>query len=154
MSQPGDASKMLLGLAADDEFAARSLLPVEGVTDGVLGFHCQQAVEKALKSVLARRDVEFPYTHDLDGLLRLCQKSEIEVPQDLAGVGRLSVFGVRLRYGARATTSLDRAQALSWAASAVQWAQQQVGVQESAQPAAEAEGREAGPDAPHPGARE
>ena len=124
---------MLLGLAADDEFAARALLPVEGVTDGVLGFHCQQAVEKALKSVLARRDVEFPYTHDLDGLLRLCQENEIEVPQDLAGVGRLSVFGVQLRYGASAKTSLDRDKALLWAASAVRWAQQQTEVQEPAQ---------------------
>jgi len=26
---------------------ARSLLPIEGVTDAGLGFHCQQAVEKS-----------------------------------------------------------------------------------------------------------
>ena len=40
------------GEAIDDEFAARSLLPVEGVTDAILGFHTQQAVEKATKAVL------------------------------------------------------------------------------------------------------
>ena len=34
MSDPANAPKVLLGLAADDEFAARSLLPIEGVTDG------------------------------------------------------------------------------------------------------------------------
>jgi HEPN domain-containing protein len=138
MSKSVDTSKVLLGLAADDEFAARSLLPVEGVTDGVLGFHSQQAVEKALKAVLARKDVEFPYSHDLDGLIRLCQKNRVEVPEDLSGVGRLSVFGVRLRYGTSAATRLDRDQALRWAASAVEWARQQIEPKERSE--------DAGPD--------
>jgi hypothetical protein len=39
MSEPADAPSVLLELATADEFAARSLLPVEGITDGVLGFH-------------------------------------------------------------------------------------------------------------------
>jgi HEPN domain-containing protein len=64
MSEPADAPSVLLDLATADEFAARSLLPVEGITDGVLGFHTQQAVEKALKAVLAVNGVEFPYSHD------------------------------------------------------------------------------------------
>jgi HEPN domain-containing protein len=67
MSDPADLPRLLLGLARDDEFAARSLLPVEGVADSILGFHAQQAVEKSLKAALAYRGVEFPYTHDLDG---------------------------------------------------------------------------------------
>ena len=46
MSESADTSSVLLRLAAEDEFAARSLLPIEGVTDGMLGFHGQQAVEK------------------------------------------------------------------------------------------------------------
>jgi HEPN domain-containing protein len=32
----------------------------------IVGFHCQQAVEKALKAVLAERGADFPYTHDVD----------------------------------------------------------------------------------------
>jgi hypothetical protein len=50
--EPADVPSVLLDLATADEFAARSLLPIEGITDGVLGFHTQQAVERALKAVL------------------------------------------------------------------------------------------------------
>lgn len=122
MSESTDVSRVLLDLAAGDELAARSLLPVEGVTDAVLGFHAQQAVEKSLKAMLALSDVEFPFTHDLEGLLRLCQKNGIDVPKNLSEVDRLSVFAVRLRYDASPTAHLDRAQALKWAAAAVAWA--------------------------------
>ena len=38
MSDPADLPRLLLGLARDDEFAARSLLPVAGVADSILGF--------------------------------------------------------------------------------------------------------------------
>ncbi len=83
-----------------------------------------------MKAVLALRGVDYPFSHDLDGLIQLCRKHEIEVPEDLAGVGRLSVFGVALRYGSRVTVDLDRSQALRWAAGAAGWARQLI---ESAQ---------------------
>ena len=119
---------MLLGLAADDELIARSLLSVQGVTDAGVGFHTQhpeghrQDVEKSLKALLALDGVQFPFTHDLNGLLGLCEKTGIEVPHELAGVGVLSVFAVRLRYDASPAAHLDREQALTWAASALTWA--------------------------------
>ncbi len=122
MPDPADIPRVLLGLARDDEFAARALLPVEGVTDAILGFHAQQAVEKSLKAVLALRGVEFPYTHDLDGLLELCEKNGLEVPEALSNVDRLSPYGVQLRYGSISPGDLDRDEALRWAASAVEWA--------------------------------
>jgi HEPN domain-containing protein len=123
MSDPDDIPRVLLGLARDDRLAANALLPVEGVTDAILGFHAQQAVEKALKAVLALREVDFPFTHDLDGLLELCRENGIDVPGELSEVDRLSPFGVQLRYGASTPSGLDRDQALDWAASAVEWAQ-------------------------------
>ena len=72
--------------------------------------------------MLAIKGVEYPYSHDLDGLIRLCEKNGIEMPDDLSGVGRLSVFGVRLRYDASPAARLDRDKALAWAAAAVAWA--------------------------------
>jgi HEPN domain-containing protein len=123
MSDPDDIPRALLGLARDDRLAAKALLPVEGVTDAILGFHAQQAVEKSLKAVLALREVEFPFTHDLDGLLELCQENDIDMPGELSEVDRLSPYGVQLRYGASTPGGLDRDQALRWAASAVEWAQ-------------------------------
>jgi HEPN domain-containing protein len=60
MSQPADIPRVLLDRAVEDELVARSLLPIEGVTDAGVGFHVQQAVEKSLKAVLAFKGVEFP----------------------------------------------------------------------------------------------
>jgi HEPN domain-containing protein len=122
MAGPDDLPKVLLDLAGEDELVAKSLLPLEGVTDRPLGFHAQQAVEKALKAVLAINGVEFPYSHDLNGLLGLCRKHKIDVPEDLSEVGRLSVFAVRLRYDAGPAAHLERDRALKWAAIAVAWA--------------------------------
>ena len=98
-----------------------------GVTDAILGFHTRQVVEKATKAVLEHGGVEYPYSHDLDGLFELCQENNIEVPDTLFGAGRLSVFGVRLRYRTSPETHLDRDQALRWAAAAIAWAQDIVG---------------------------
>ena len=112
----------MLGLARDDEVAARALLPLNGVADSIVGFHCQQAVEKALKSALASRDVEFPHTHDLAGLTQLCRRSGMDVPQDLEAAHSLAPYGVQMRYDSARGGPLDREQALRWAAAAVEWA--------------------------------
>lgn len=69
---------------------ARSLLPVEGVTDAGIGFHAQQAVEKAVKA------------HELSYLRELCGESGIDLPSGLAGMEELTVFAAAERYGSSA----------------------------------------------------
>jgi HEPN domain-containing protein len=86
-----------------------------------VGFHAQQAVEKALKAVLASREVEFPFIHNLGYLAELCEKHAIELPETLAGMEQLTPFAAMLRYGSP-EQKVDRKTALSWAASAVEWA--------------------------------
>ena len=117
-----DLATLMLGLAREDEFAARSLLPLDGVADSIVGFHCQQAVEKALKAALASREVKFPATHDLLGLTELCRRSGLDIPEDLRGIQALAPYGVQMRYGSASGGSLDREQALRWAGVAVEWA--------------------------------
>jgi HEPN domain-containing protein len=57
---------------ANADLAAARLLATDSVQDdAVVGFHCQQAVEKALKAVVALRSIEIPRSHDLGLLLRL-----------------------------------------------------------------------------------
>src|SRR6267378_1729811 len=107
MPENVDLAGVLLARAAEDELMARSLLPVEGVTDAGIGFHAQQAVEKSLKAVLALRVIEFPYSHDLDVLLELCEENDVEGLEELAEAGRLTPFGVRLRYDAVPSANLD-----------------------------------------------
>jgi hypothetical protein len=53
---PGD----LLTLARQDLVAAEALDRDERVSDSSVGFHAQQAVEKALKAAIASRGLEFP----------------------------------------------------------------------------------------------
>jgi hypothetical protein len=112
MSSPADLARVMLGLARDDEFAARSLLAVDGVADAIVGLHAQQAVEKSLKPVLASRAIDFPYTPDLDGLLELFQTNGLGVPSEPDGVDRLAPYGVHMSYGTSHTAGLERDQAL------------------------------------------
>jgi HEPN domain-containing protein len=53
MADQADLARELIGLAADDLTAARALVDVPAVSDAIVGFHAQQAAEKALKAALA-----------------------------------------------------------------------------------------------------
>lgn len=116
------AAAVLLARAADDEAATQALLDVESVTDAVVGFHAQQAVEKAIKAVLIASGVVYRLTHDLAYLMELCEDAGVPVPDELAEADRLSAFAVRLRYDDPPGVPVDRHQALALASAAVGWA--------------------------------
>lgn len=44
-----DTAHGLLARARDDAAAVRAALPLAEITDGIVGFHAQQAVEKSIK---------------------------------------------------------------------------------------------------------
>lgn len=125
MADQRDLAEQLLGVARDDDAAARTLLEAES-PDSVVGFHCQQAVEKALKAVLAARSVEFPFTHDIGLLIQLCEDAGVPLPEALADVDRLTPFAVHMRYGAIFGPDLDLAVALGWVANTIGWAEQSI----------------------------
>jgi HEPN domain-containing protein len=58
MADQADLARELLGLA-DDLTAARTLVDVPAVSDAIVGFHAQQATEKALKAALAAAGGDF-----------------------------------------------------------------------------------------------
>jgi HEPN domain-containing protein len=123
MASQRDLAEQLLRLARDDEVAARAMLDVGAVTDAIIGFHAQQAVEKALKAVLAVRGVEFPFTHSLRALAELSTNADAPLPPELSEVDRLTPFGVGLRYGALDDlVPITRATAIAWAEQTVAWA--------------------------------
>jgi HEPN domain-containing protein len=80
MSNAPDLPADLLALAREDLAAAEALDSAERVSDSPVGFHAQQAVEKALKAVIASRDQDFPFTHDVGLLMQLCQDAGLELP--------------------------------------------------------------------------
>ena len=124
MSAGPDQAGNLLALAQED-LAVAQMIDREGLSRVALGFHAQQAVEKALKSVLAARDGDFPFTHDIEALLELCEGAGLEPPEDLPAAGRLGPYAGATRYGLGDPASVDPEDALRWAAEAVDWAQRQ-----------------------------
>jgi len=76
----------------------RLLAPDSEVSDEIIGFHAQQAVEKWLKAVLGSRGVEFEYTHDLHRLIAEVVAAVGDFPFDTAEVIALTEHAVPLRY--------------------------------------------------------
>jgi HEPN domain-containing protein len=111
---------VLLRRAEGDVAACRLLAEDPEMSGEVVGFHAQQAVEKALKVALVLQGVEFPRTHDLGFLVALVQESGTEFPAELGDSDWLTPWAATLRYDEPA--ALDRAAALALAENAAQWA--------------------------------
>ncbi|HWI95937.1 MAG TPA: HEPN domain-containing protein [Solirubrobacterales bacterium] len=114
-----EVAKLLLQKAREDLSAAQVLVATEDQADHVVGFHLQQTVEKALKSVLADREVEIPRTHDLGYLTELIEGLDVELPEPVLASDWLTPWGVLFRYDDDPTSSLDRDRALEASTAAV-----------------------------------
>jgi HEPN domain-containing protein len=92
-------AKTWINLAERDYAVAAHLyeafipLPVE-----IVCFHCQQAVEKALKAVLAYYGAAIPKTHDIITLNKLCKELTDKVQIDVAVAEVITNFAVVTRY--------------------------------------------------------
>jgi HEPN domain-containing protein len=95
---PRAEAEVLVRKAKDDANAMRLLAPDAEISDEIIGFHAQQAVEKWLKAVLGSRGVEFEYTHDLRRLIAEVTAAVGEFPFDNAQVIALTEHAVPLRY--------------------------------------------------------
>jgi Uncharacterized conserved protein related to C-terminal domain of eukaryotic chaperone, SACSIN len=113
-------AELLLRRAASDLSAFRVLMSDPEMLDDVIGFHAQQAVEKALKTALVLSDVDFPRSHDLGELADIARDHGIEVPDSVRTALWLTPWAAQMRY--EELSPLDREQALSIAADAVAWA--------------------------------
>ena len=77
--------------------AKRELSFEEPLTD-IICFHCQQAVEKYLKSYLVYHQVYFPKTHKIIELLGLCAKIDSSFNDELKEADNLTDYAVEIRY--------------------------------------------------------
>ncbi len=93
----GELPSRLLALARRDLRAAEILRDQPEVGDGIVGFHAQQAAEKALKAWLTILGVDFPRTHDLSLLIHKLDGGGVEVAS-LWELLNLNPFAVQLRY--------------------------------------------------------
>jgi HEPN domain-containing protein len=117
-----EEAMLLLRKAREDASAVERLAPDEEMADSVVGFHAQQAAEKAMKAVLASRGDEFPWTHDLRHLMDRLEAIGIPLPELLIGVRELAPWAVEFRYGETIEDHLDREQARVLTRDVVAWA--------------------------------
>lgn len=82
--------------ADHDLVAARLIIDHQPIILDICCFHCQQAVEKYLKTFLIFHKKDFPKTHNIDLLLKNC--SAINDRFKEVDVKNLEDFAVRGRY--------------------------------------------------------
>jgi HEPN domain-containing protein len=97
-SRHAEETREWLRLAASDlRMAELGLNDVPPVVGGAL-YHCQQAAEKALKGFLVFRGIQYPLTHNLGELLRLCSTIEQSLEAEVLPAVKLTEFATLFRY--------------------------------------------------------
>ena len=68
------------------------------MNDETVGLHLQQAVEKAAKALLTWKNVKYPFTHDIDTLLRALTAKGCPAPGQFSDLDTLTLFATQARY--------------------------------------------------------
>lgn len=118
MNSHTDYAAVLLRKARDHEYVVRSMSADAAAPHWIVGFHAQQAVETAIKSVLTRQAIEFPAIHNLTVLIELLQRHDLALPPKVDELSSLTPFGVALRYDASAGEDEPKLH-LGWALAAI-----------------------------------
>ena len=117
--------EVYLRLARNDLRAAAWLRGMKPPWPTAVGFHAQQAAEKALKAFLAARGGDPIFTHDIQLLVEKCEAIDERFGELRPSATILTPFAVAGRYG-HARDPSDGAQA------ALDWATRVVGMVEAA----------------------
>jgi HEPN domain len=92
-NQPAPA-QILLIKAAEDEQALQAQI----VSESILGFHAQQAVEKLIKALLAQLNVPYELTHNLGRLQTILATINESLPATPVPLDELTDYAVVYRY--------------------------------------------------------
>ena len=122
MNELLEVAKMLYRIALRDR-RAFDLLLVRGTSEDFpsAAFHAQQAVEKAMKAVLAARGVETSRTHDLMSLGKAVLDAGLPLPVSESDLLRLTPYAVGFRYDDMPLPLLTPEQARRIVESVVAW---------------------------------
>jgi HEPN domain-containing protein len=96
--EPAELAALLARKASDDATAVREFADNSEISDEIVGFHAQQAVEKWLKAVMAIRELPQSRTHDIDRLVELLGGDGVELPVERPRLNELTQYAVPLRY--------------------------------------------------------
>lgn len=127
---PPDDPREWLNRARSNLAKARNLSGTPEVYLEDLCFDAQQAAEKAIKAVLIRLGVRFPYVHDLAQLLATVEQAGQSVSESIRRAAILSDYAVEARYPGLSEPVIweEYKEAVAVAEAVVRWAQDIVGV--------------------------
>lgn len=111
MNHALDEVREWLQKGRNDLLSAQILIEHDPPVLDTASFHCQQAVEKALKAFLAWKAVPFEKVHSLTYLLDLCEVEEPGLASLRDRAETLAPYAVEIRYpGVLMEVSLEEAQ--------------------------------------------
>ena len=96
--QDREAVKQWLAKAKSDWDTVEILTASPRCPTDAVCFHCQQYVEKLLKALLTRNNIEAPKTHDLRRLIQLALPFAPELALLVDVSDELTIHGVETRY--------------------------------------------------------
>ena len=94
-----------------------------------LCFDAQQAAEKAIKALLVRKGVAFPYVHDIAYLLTLAEQTAVQIPDPVRRAEDLTRYAVVTQYPGlvEPVSESHYRDALASVEAVVRWAEEKVG---------------------------
>jgi HEPN domain-containing protein len=114
---------VLLRKAQQDEKVVRCLMEDSEISDEVIGFHMQQAIEKLLKALLVYLNIDYPKTHVLELLVELLEANGVRMPEEMTAIESLTSFAVVFRYDDLPFSNyFDRAEGLRMVVLVREWA--------------------------------
>lgn len=124
-----DDPRVWLDIAERDRESAKLILQAGEWLTAQAGFHIQQAIEKALKGLIVAQGRRVPRTHDIEMLLKLCDKSAF-LEENWNDLVASTYFAVLARYPGPAPPRLDDVHRASRAMEKLLiWAGSQIGKQ-------------------------
>jgi HEPN domain-containing protein len=126
MTPQREEALRLLRLARRDRETFDLLLPLPKASLAALGFHAQQAAEKALKAVATLLGREVPRTHDLAALGQAVLDSGTALPLTVDRLRSLNPFAVEYRYDDELIPAIAREALATMLAAVMDWADQKL----------------------------
>jgi HEPN domain-containing protein len=93
-----EQTNILLNKCRQDVRGLESLIDNAAMSDENFGFLAQQIVEKSVKAYLSYNRIPFPFTHDIEKLLRLMQSLDRTLAEEYSDLIDLNDFAVQYRY--------------------------------------------------------
>ena len=121
---PPDDPREWLNRARSNLARAKSRIPDAYLED--LCFDAQQAAEKAIKAVMIRRGIDFPYIHDLARLMMTLETRGEHIPDRVRQAAKLTRYAIHTRYPGleEPVSEQEYAEAIAAAEAIVRWAEE------------------------------